>query len=265
MNIELLEQKAILDQLQHPASAQLDELVILDTVDSTNDYLLRLTHTQRVIACFAEQQTAGKGQRGKSWLSPGGQIYFSLLWQFSKKLGQIMGLSLAIGIAVVRALHRFGVGEGLQLKWPNDIYYQGQKLVGVLVETTPGPQGICNGVIGVGINLYATAEQSMAIDQPWTCVHHILQRPIARNQLAGILLNEILLTLMQFSELGLTPFQKEWQSLDYLYGKRVTITSPQQTLIGVMHGISLNGELLLLDDQQQQHVCLNGSVRLASL
>ena len=191
--MELLNSGQILGHLHPEARAQLDELVILETVDSTNDYLLRLAHRQQVIACFAEQQTAGKGQRGKRWLSPpNGQIYFSLLWPFNNPPAAIMGLSLAAGVAAARALRNYGVTEGIAVKWPNDVYYQNQKLAGILVETAPGTQGIYNAVIGIGINLYLSPEQATEIDQPWASLHQILQQNIERNRFAGILLNETL-------------------------------------------------------------------------
>lgn len=265
MKVELLEHGQVLQELQAQARKQLGELVILPTVDSTNDYLLKLAPTQQVIGCFAEQQTAGKGQRGKHWLSPPtGQIYFSLLWPWYQATQQMMGLSLAVAVTVVRALHHYGVGAGLKVKWPNDVYFHGEKLVGILVETASGLQGMVNIVIGIGINLYLTNEQAAAIGQPWTSLHKILQQPIARNRIAGILLNELLLAMEEFSAQGLAVFQAEWRSLDYLYGKRVTLTSPQQTLTGTMQGISATGELLLTDDQQQSHSCLTGTVRLAA-
>ncbi len=265
MNIELLEKEAILKQLQPDTAARLDELVILESIDSTNNYLLSLAQSRQTIACFAEQQTAGKGQRGKQWHSPnGGQIYFSLLWQFHKPLSQIMGLSLTMGIATARTLRQYGVDEDLQVKWPNDVYYQGQKLVGILVEIAPGNQDSCKVVIGIGVNLYLTDEQAAVINQPYTSLYQILRQPIARNRFAGMLLNECLLAVTQFSEQGLEPFQAEWRKFDYLYNKRITVTSPQQTLTGVMCGISAHGELLLRDAQQKQHTCLNGTVRLAA-
>jgi BirA family transcriptional regulator, biotin operon repressor / biotin---[acetyl-CoA-carboxylase] ligase len=241
----------------------LDELVLLDTVDSTNDYLLKLAHTGKTIACFAEQQTAAKGQRGKRWVSPpGGQIYFSLLSELQRQPSEIIGLSLAMGIAVVRTLRCYGVDADLKVKWPNDIYHNHKKLVGILVETAPGVSGHCAVVIGIGINLDVPPEQAAAISQPWTCLRQILNRPIARDQLSGILLRETLLAVTEFAEQGLTPFQAEWQAVDYLRGQRVTVSSPHQILIGLMQGISTHGELRLLDDQGQNHLCLNGTVRL---
>lgn len=261
MNIELLNKELILSYLQPEAKILLDELILLETVDSTNDYLLRIAHLNRVIACFAEQQTSGKGQRGKSWTSPRGQIYFSLLWTFQQPPHYILGLSLAIGISVARSLQLYGIGDGLAIKWPNDVYYQNKKLVGILVETVPGSSGIYHSVSGVGINLFPYEIQ---INQPWTYVQEILQSPIERNRLAGLILNELLIIFQKFSHHGLEAFLDEWRQWDYLYGKKITITTSQVSLMGIMQGISSNGELLLLDEQNQIRTCLTGTVRLTT-
>jgi len=267
MNTEELNRDLILSALNPQQRRQLDELIILDLIDSTNDYLLKLDPTRRTIACFAERQTAARGQRGKRWAgaSPG-QIYFSLLWPFPKPINQMRGLSLTVGIAMARTLRQYGVNQGLAIKWPNDVYYHGQKFVGILIETAARASEISNGVvvIGIGVNLHLSAEQGASIDQPWTSLFHILNQEIDRNHFAGLMLNELLFSLQQFSAQGFARFQAEWQELDYLYGKRIQINSPQPILTGIMQGISPNGELLLLDDQQQLHTVLNGTVRLAA-
>jgi BirA family transcriptional regulator, biotin operon repressor / biotin---[acetyl-CoA-carboxylase] ligase len=263
IEFEPLEQKSILDCLHPDARKELAKLIILQTVDSTNNYLAKFISNQ-VIACFAEQQTAGKGQHGKRWLSPpGGQIYFSLVWSFTRDANQILGLSLAIAVMVARALRQVGVGAGLAVKWPNDVYYHSKKLVGILVEAVRNPAGVYHTIIGVGLNFFLTDEQAATIDQPWTSLHKILQQKLSRNVFAGALLNEIILGLRQFSTHGLAAFQEEWRGLDYLYNQPVNITLGQQTLTGVMRGISARGELLLLDENQVLHECLNGTVRLA--
>lgn len=263
--MERLTLEQVLQQLQPAARRLLDELIIKDSVESTNDYLLTLARQRQVVACFAEHQTVGRGQHGKRWIGTAdGQIYFSLLWHFQKAPSEIMGLSLACGVSVVRALRSFGVDKHLSVKWPNDIFYKNRKLAGVLVEIVNAPDGICSVVIGVGINLYSSSEQVARVDQPWASLDEFSGPNLERNRFAGILLNEILLALKTFTQTKLFSFQEEWRGLDYLYGKRITLTSAQQSLMGIMRGISANGEILLIDDQQQQHACLNGSVRLAA-
>ncbi len=255
-----LEKNKILKEIKPSVLKFLNELLLLDQVDSTNDYLLRLIDRYGV-ACFAEQQTAGKGQRGKQWVSPPGQIYFSLSWLFQKPPAKLLGLSLAIGIAAVRVLHGAGASEGLKIKWPNDVYYQGQKIVGILVETVPD-DAISKAVIGIGVNLFSHSEQTLSINQPWTSLDRITHQTIDRNVFAGKLLNECLKVLEEFNLHGLAPFLEEWRGLDFLYGKRVTVSHGQQMLVGWTKGVSNQGELLLVDDLNQEHSLLNGTVRL---
>ncbi len=264
--MEPLLQQRIRAELAPHALKLLKDLIILEIVDSTNDYLLRMADKTEVVACFAEQQSAGKGQRGKSWRSPQGQIYFSLMWQFSKPALAIVGLSLAVAIATVRALIAYGLGVDapLTVKWPNDVYVDGKKLAGILVETQAISAEKQNAIIGIGLNIYPASEANGLIDQPWTSLEQTLGQNIDRNRFAGILLNQLLLVLSQFSEHGLGPFQGEWKKYDYLFGKKITLSTPQYVLTGIAHGISARGELILIDAMQNQHLCHSGVVRLAT-
>lgn len=260
-----LEKQLILAQLCPFSSKKLNDLVILQEVDSTNDYLLKMSDKSQIIACLAEQQSAGKGQRGKSWRSPKGQIYFSLMWHFAKTPLEIMGLSLAVAVATARSLLQYGLGKlsaGLALKWPNDVYMNGKKLAGILVETLSLSSDLQNVVIGIGINITATKDQENIIEQAWTNLEQILEEKVDRNLLAGLLLNELLQALEQFNQEGLNPFKKEWQTLDYLRDKPIIVTTSQSTLSGVCGGISSRGELLVTDNHNKQHICLSGTVRL---
>lgn len=264
--LELLDRQQIVAELHPQAQALLESVIILDQVDSTNNYLLQKTITStQAIAVFAEQQTQGKGQRGKIWASPfGNNIYHSILWNFKKNPREILGLSLAIAIATTRALQRYGVRNGLGVKWPNDVYYLKQKLVGILVETSTETAGYCRTVVGVGVNLHLNPQQSAAINQPWTSLQKIMGKKIQRNRFAGLLLNELLTALALFEHQGLTPFLAEWRKLDYLYGKKTLIYNVNESIQGIMQGISPRGELLLLDEHNQQHSFLNGSVKVIS-
>ena len=100
--------------------------------------------------CVAEQQTAGRGRRGRPWVSPyAGNIYLSVLWRFAQGATALEGLSLAVGVAVATALERSGV-QGVGLKWPNDVLHEGAKLGGILLEMVGDATGACAVVIGVG-------------------------------------------------------------------------------------------------------------------
>ena len=147
-------------------------LEIVDEIDSTSTRLLAMAAAGAPSGtCLAaEWQSAGRGRRGRSWVSSlGGSLTFSLLWRFERGAGHLAGLSLAVGVAVARALSSCGV-ERVQVKWPNDLVADFRKLAGILVETSGEMQGPSVAVIGVGVN-YRLGERAMdQIDQPVTDV-----------------------------------------------------------------------------------------------
>ncbi len=184
--IDLLDADQVKAALDARARALLTRLEILDSVDSTNAEVMRGAghgYTSGVV-CSAEQQTAGRGRRGRQWVSPyASNLYLSLLWEFSQGAAALEGLSLAVGVAVARALRACAV-PSVQLKWPNDVLYEGAKLGGILLEMTGDTAGNCQVVIGVGLNVAMPAAAAGAIDQAWTDIKTITanQHP-GRNRL----------------------------------------------------------------------------------
>lgn len=264
--LSLLDPVLINDALKPEAAPLLNKLVCLENVDSTNDYLLKAVdhNNPKTIACFAEQQTAGKGRLGREWLSPyGNNIYHSLLWYFDKDPSELMGLSLAIAVATARALQTLGIRDHLELKWPNDLLWRSQKFGGVLVEMLAEPQHHCAVVIGIGINTRLTLQQSL--DRPITSTESILGKPTNRNVLAAELLNQLLPALNDFNKNGLKNFINDWESLDSFRGRMVRLNSTQKEIIGLMRGITLNGELLLEDTQGRVSTHLSGEMSLRKL
>ncbi len=111
--------------------ARLARLDIFNTIASTNTYLLDQAKVNPVSGwiCLAEQQSKGRGRQGRTWFSPrGGNIYFSMLWQFREHKYDLSGLSLAVAVMLIHVLQQLGVSADLQLKWPNDIWIAGRKL-----------------------------------------------------------------------------------------------------------------------------------------
>jgi len=124
--IELLNDARIIAAMTPASRALMQNLLILPQIDSTNRYLMDLGKQQQSgVVCFAEQQTAGKGRRGRHWVSPfGNNIYLSVLWRYELAgPDRLAGLSLAVAVAVIRALTRLGV-ENVGIKWPNDLVSQ---------------------------------------------------------------------------------------------------------------------------------------------
>lgn len=220
-------------------------------LDSTNTELKRLI-SQKTIplprVCLAEQQSAGKGQVGKKWHSPFGlNIYFSYAFLFTQPLHKLEGFSLVTAIATAKALSTC-LGEekakGIQLKWPNDILYNGQKLAGILVETlTLHPQQTYV-IVGIGINVNMSATLMEEIDQPWTSLTLITGKLEDRNHIIAKVLDQVVIHLELFETTGLTPFLAQWEQYDFLKGKTVTLKNTH-THRGIAAGINTRGQLLI--------------------
>lgn len=244
-SLELLDQAVIQQALATEFASCLDSCEVMQSLDSTSDHLKRCVvpvQPGRAHACLAEWQTAGRGRRGRPWVSPyGSNLYLSLAWGFDAVPGGLSGLSLAAGVAVVRALRLIGVQDA-GLKWPNDILFRGGKLAGILVDLAGESSGPCSVIIGVGINMNMPANVAGTISQPWSDLSEFQGR-ISRNILAASLLNEMVRMLREFSCQGLTGFLDEWRRYDVIAGQTVSLQTGQGTILGKVCGIDEQGGL----------------------
>lgn len=243
--LELLDQEVIQQALVTEYASCLDSCEVMQSLDSTSDHLKRRfvpVQPGRAHACLAEWQTAGRGRRGRQWVSPyGSNLYLSLAWGFAAAPGGFTGLSLAAGVAVVRALRQIGV-QGTGLKWPNDILFRGGKLAGILVDLAGETSGPCSVIVGVGINMKMPANVTGTISQPWSDLSEFQGRA-SRNLLAATLLNEMVRMLREFSQQGLAGFLDEWRRHDVIAGQTVSLQTGQGTVLGKVCGIDEQGGL----------------------
>jgi BirA family transcriptional regulator, biotin operon repressor / biotin---[acetyl-CoA-carboxylase] ligase len=246
--IDLLDADQVKAGLDPRASTLLKRLEILDTVDSTNAELMRRAGQGNAsgVVCTAEQQTAGRGRRGRQWISPyASNLYLSLLWEFSQGAAALEGLSLAVGVAVARALRACSVPD-VQLKWPNDVLYGGAKLGGILLEMAGDTAGNCQVVIGVGLNVAMPAVAAGAIDQAWTDIRSITEQPPpGRNRVLAALLNELLPLVADFEQQGFSHWRDEWQTLDAFAGTTVVLNTGSAQFSGIARGVDERGALQL--------------------
>lgn len=257
--LELLDEALIRSQLT--SASNLGRLNILTSIDSTNAYLMRQESGSGVSACFAEHQTAGRGRRGRQWVSPfASNIYLSLRLSIESGLGAFEGISLAVGVAVVRALNKLGVSD-IQLKWPNDVLWSGKKLGGILIEVVGDPSGVCHLVVGLGLNLKAGKSMEQAIDQPWVALDSILPISPGRNQVAASLLNHLVHLLVTYETRGFAVYKTEWEGLNAYADKQVDLVMGSSQVSGVMRGVNDSGALLL-ETSQGVEVFHGGEVSL---
>lgn len=213
---------------------------------STNQHLLdKAALLHKGHSCFAEYQTAGRGRRGKKWVSPyGSHLYTSTYWSLDAGIQAASGLSLVIGIAVERTLTDLGIAN-TQLKWPNDVYVDGKKIAGVLVEIIATAGGECHLVIGLGLNVNMPLQAGLEIDQAWTDISQQLQQPLDRNELAAGYLSHLVKVLTDFEQFGFAHFVEEWNRCDAFKDCPVVLTLGEKQKHGIAKGIDHTGALLL--------------------
>ena len=265
--IDLLVKDDITAHLRESNRNEPRSIELFQSLDSTNKYLQEQAEKSDCSGSvvLAERQTSGRGRRGKTWVSPfAANIYMSILWDFEQGAQALEGLSLAIGVAVRRALIEMGL-EDVRLKWPNDIYIGNKKLGGILLEMIGDPAGHCSVVIGVGINVSMPASIAVNIDQPWTDCCSESDAPIARSRLAALLIDNIFDILNDFESLGFAGYRDEWQEADAFKGLQGTISTPRDSVSGTVIGVDNSGavQLKLMSGEVKSFIGGELSLRLA--
>lgn len=195
----------------------------------------------------AEWQSAGRGRMGRRWHAGlGNALTFSLLWRFERGLGALSGLSLAVGVAIIRALRAAGV-EGAQLKWPNDILNEkGAKLGGVLIEAQGDMLGPAAAVIGIGLNRALPPAVAGRIDREAAALTDTVADLPGRNRLLALLLAELTDMLDDFAVRGFAPLRAEWEACHALQDRRVRLSLPDGSYVsGIARGVTDEGALKL--------------------
>ncbi|HET6724669.1 MAG TPA: bifunctional biotin--[acetyl-CoA-carboxylase] ligase/biotin operon repressor BirA [Gammaproteobacteria bacterium] len=265
--LDLLDAPVLQAELARADAPPLHSLDVLPVVDSTNRWLLARAGglpPGAAAACLAECQTAGRGRRGRAWVSPFGvNLYLSVAWHLQDLPPNVGALSLVAGLATAGALEDRGFA-GVGVKWPNDLVHEGRKLGGILVDLHGQPGGACRLVIGVGINIAMPPAAGAAIDQPWIDLQAM--GPVAtglRNRLGGRLIAGLLAAVEQFTADGFDPFLDEWSRRDAVSGSEVELRMPDQTLVGAALGVDSQGALRLRTGGEIRR-CFSGEVSLRS-
>lgn len=223
-------------------STQLDGNIachIFDSIPSTNDYLASLAFSSKTQVCITNKQTQGKGQHNRVWLSGDDSVLLSIRRVFPANVS-LSGLSLVIGLAILKVLSNYGA-RNLQLKWPNDVYHQDNKLAGILIKNIAS-RHTQSAIIGIGINI----DVDIDCQTPWTDLRSIsTQESINKFDLTKDLINQVLQFSQIFEAQGFAYFSQQWANVDYLQDKKVHYQDKQQTFLGVCCGVNDNGVLLV--------------------
>lgn len=231
-------------------------IIVEPVIDSTNQYMLeRISHLSSGDTCLAEYQSAGRGRRGRQWISPFGcNLYLSMYWKLDQGPAAAVGLSLVVGIIIAETLNKLSKGK-VKVKWPNDLYLNDKKVAGILVELTGKTGDAAHIIIGIGINIGMgknNVENKEAINQEWASLADEIEN-VERNALSANIINALKEALILFEKEGLSPFIERWFELDNFLGRFVKLLIGDEIITGLEKGINQQGALLL---QQENGVII---------
>jgi BirA family biotin operon repressor/biotin-[acetyl-CoA-carboxylase] ligase len=227
--------------------AQLDNLRIrtCHVTDSTNTQLIQSAQYRSIEdeLLLAEFQFGGRGRRGRSWLSPYGRnLSLSLGMATARDMSQLGGLSIVVGVAIASQLQQLGV-QGVQLKWPNDVLVNDEKICGILVELLQRG-GQVEYVVGVGMNVTLTDAEIIQIEQPVTDLRrHGIE--LTRTELVIRVVKSVQRHLLHFERNSFAPFIQAFNELHKFHNLTCRLVQPQGDIVGKAVGIGESGELLL--------------------
>lgn len=247
-DVDLLSATTIRDALAPTTADWLRELAVHAHIGSTNTALLGRLDTDGVSGrvVTAEVQTAGRGRRGRAWLSPFGRnLAASIGVAVDRSPAELGALSLVVGLAVRDALLEYGLKD-VDLKWPNDVLMHGAKLAGILIELAR-PNRPAEVVIGIGVNVGCRQAIAGRVEQAVADVAEQVEHP-SRNRLLAALVNHVVAACGRFAAEGFAPFRTQWDDAHHYHGQVVTLTlagtgSPADRVSGTVVGVAGNGAL----------------------
>ncbi|MCP3673598.1 MAG: biotin--[acetyl-CoA-carboxylase] ligase [Gammaproteobacteria bacterium] len=245
--MSLLEQEDVLKLIDKHLSDI--ELEIFPNIDSTNSYLFHQPLDEKIKICIADEQTAGRGRRGKNWYSPAGSnLYMSFAHRLHIEASALSGLSLAVGITLAETLQEY-CQDKIQVKWPNDLLVNGKKLSGILVEIKNETDDSYKIITGIGVNVSMPEKAIDMIDQPFISLEqcHPL-REISRSRFVAHIIRNVLDAMTEFKNNGFDSFFQKWNQMDAWYGQPVVIKIGKNKILGMHTGIDSTGALLLEQD-----------------
>ncbi|HEX9462015.1 MAG TPA: biotin--[acetyl-CoA-carboxylase] ligase [Alphaproteobacteria bacterium] len=217
-------------------------LSALDSIGSTNEEAKRLARAGAAdkTLVWARTQTAGKGRSGRTWISPEGNLYLSLILRPGCPAGRAAELGFVAALALAAALDRLAPGLDLAFKWPNDVLLGGRKLAGILIEAESDAAALDWLVLGLGVNV-ATAPAGTEL--PAAALSE--QDGVAVEALLAGFTADFLDWTTRWQAEGFAPIRLAWLARAKGRGGRVTVRLPKSTLQGTFIDLDADGALLL--------------------
>lgn len=257
------------------------EVVVHQSIDSTNSWSLQQCHSGKTLpfACFAEEQVLGRGRRGKLWMmSAQSDIAMSLSWPFVVSHQQLHLLPLSIALAIVETLENLNL-KHVQIKWPNDVYVQGKKIAGVLIETQTikekssvekvNEKDFMAGrkiavVIGVGLNYDTSSLVSSLQENQYQLLTDLtdieselkkqaIEQRTGRLTVASTLLQNVVAVCQSFQQESNCFLERFRTRYDFCKNKTVEVTlDNKETVSGIALGVNNGAELMVLVDGKER-------------
>lgn len=244
-----------------------ERILYFASVGSTNDVARTLATlgAPEGIVVLADEQTAGRGRRERSWLAPAGtSLLFSLLLRPRLAPDHWQRLTMACSLALAESTE-CQTGLVVSLKWPNDLLIGGRKIAGVLTELGTADGRLEYAVVGIGLNanLDFSEPQVASLAGQATSLAREMGSPVAREPLLASILQHVEARYLALCR-GWSP-QQQWTARLATLGQEVAVSGAQRRLEGRAEGVDRDGALLLrLKDGQVARV-LAGDVSLRSL
>ncbi len=238
------------------------EIVCLETADSTNRCARQWAQkgAKHGALVVAETQTAGRGRRGRNWISPAGEgIFMSLILRPAFEPSRAASLSLCTALATARALERVTQLD-CKIKWPNDIVCKGKKVCGMLLEMDADADGVRSVIAGVGINVHQRAFPP-EIEDTASSVDLLAGRRISRASVIRAFLEEMETALA----LECGALMEAYRARSATLSKRVQVIAPTETYTGTALEVTDSGALIVQSDAGERREVLAGDVSVRGI
>lgn len=209
------------------------------------------------LAILARRQTAGRGTKGRVWIAPPGNLSFSLLLRPSDVASCLEVLPFLTSIAVYEAIHAIAPSCELLLKWPNDVLLSGDKVSGILIDSSSGPEAWI--IIGIGVNIKSSPHIS---GRRLACLSQLGVSP-APEALAKLIMEHLSAGLAAFASSGADFVRGAWLSRAHKKGVRLAVMTADEYIEGFFYGLGPGGQLLLMTEGNKVRSFLSGETSMS--